>query len=133
MQKGGNFSASPRGCDLALRATRLCHVDACECLRGTEVTCHLHIYFMYIGYRTYKPFHRGISVTYKTDSPYISDILLNLLRVGLFVFVLFCFRATWQHSARWIKIAMNYERGCGGREVHLIKDQARAAIFTSVS
>ena len=50
------------------------HVDARECLRGTEVT-YTYIYFIYIGYCTYKPFHRGISLTYKTDSPYISDDL----------------------------------------------------------
>ena len=58
---------------MAGKATWLCHVDARECLRGTKVTCHLHIYFIYIGYRTYKPFHRGISPTYEIDSHYIPD------------------------------------------------------------
>ena len=36
LQKGDFFCAGPRGCDVALRATWLCHVDACECLRGTS-------------------------------------------------------------------------------------------------
>ena len=39
---------------MARKATWLRHVDARVCLRGTEVTCHLHIYFITYGYRTYK-------------------------------------------------------------------------------
>ena len=44
LQKGGNFRASPRGCDVVLRATWLCQVAARERLRGAEVTHRRIIY-----------------------------------------------------------------------------------------
>ena len=41
--------AGPRGCDVARKATWLCHVDARDGLRGTDdvYSCHL-IYFILI-------------------------------------------------------------------------------------
>ena len=40
--------AGPRGCDVARKATWLCHVDARACLRGTDVTHGRIIYIYYI-------------------------------------------------------------------------------------
>ena len=85
---------------------------------------------LYYAYRTYKPSIEDIANLIYLRHVMYPIFLLNLLRVGLFVFVLFCFKATWQHSSHWIKIAMKDEHGCGGRDVHLIEDHARAAIFT---
>ena len=38
MQKVGIYRAGPRGCDVARKATWLCHVDARDGLRGADVT-----------------------------------------------------------------------------------------------
>ena len=47
-QEGGNIRASPRGCDVALRATWQHHADSrvCACVARTS---HLHIYFITNG------------------------------------------------------------------------------------
>ena len=37
--KKGLFCASPRGCDVALKATWQRHVDRRKCLRGTMMMC----------------------------------------------------------------------------------------------
>ena len=46
-KKVGILCASPRGCDVALRATWLCHVDARACLRGVDVTRRRVLYLSY--------------------------------------------------------------------------------------
>ena len=49
-KKGGIFRACTHGCDVALGATWLCHVDRRERLRGAQVT--RGTYYMYIIYFT---------------------------------------------------------------------------------
>ena len=47
-KKGVDFRACTRGCDVALGATWLCHVDTCACLHGTDVTwTRIYIYYIY--------------------------------------------------------------------------------------
>ena len=78
MQKMGIFRARLRGCDVALEATWLCHVDTRGCLRGTDVT-----HYSYIGYCTYMPPIEDITNCYITTYLIYPSSLLHFLRVGL--------------------------------------------------
>ena len=48
-----------------------------------DVTCISYICVLYYGYLTYKPFHRGISLTANIGVRYIRVISHDFLRVGL--------------------------------------------------
>ena len=48
MQKMGLYRAGPHGCDVARKATWLCHVDACDSLRGVDVDAS-YIYSIYFN------------------------------------------------------------------------------------
>ena len=48
VHKWGILCVGPRGCDVARKATLLCHVDTRACLRGTDVTRGRIIYIYYI-------------------------------------------------------------------------------------
>ena len=48
MQKEVNLRVGPRGCDVARKATWLCHVDTRACLRGADVTRGRIIYIYYM-------------------------------------------------------------------------------------
>ena len=69
---------------MALKATWQRHADPHECLRGTEVTCHLFIFScnsMVIVHVSIRYF--GFKLTTIISSPYIRAIIRLFLRVGL--------------------------------------------------
>ena len=97
--------------------------------RGCDTWTRIYIYYIYyfikyIGLPIIeRQFTNRIITAYLI---YPIDSLYFFL-VGLFHLVYFDFRATWQHSARWIKTAINGLRRCGGHEVHPIKKDAHAS------
>ena len=57
MQKVDIYRAGPRGCNVALRATWFCHVDARDGLHGARMTrVHVFItfYMLHMVYSKYK-------------------------------------------------------------------------------
>ena len=83
---------------------------------------HLHIYFYYIGYSTYKPFHRGISLTSSFTSRYMPDRFHSFSPCGtmfpLFYLISGCVAwrgASDQHrdekhtSMRWMRGPLNLQ------------------------
>ena len=80
MQKVVNLRAGPRGCDVARKATWLCHVDARASLRGKDVMWMHIIFNMYIGLPCIR--------RQRINSPHASYLIypmisLHLSRVGL--------------------------------------------------
>ena len=64
-KKGVDFCACTRGCDVALGATWLCHVDTRACLRGTDVTwTRIYIYYIYYFIVDTRACLRGADVTW---------------------------------------------------------------------
>ena len=66
MQKLGNYRASPRGCDVACKATWLCHADTHVCLRGVEVTRERVLYL---------PFHVPFFSLYSSLISALTELL----------------------------------------------------------
>ena len=97
MQKRGIFRASTRGCDAARKATWQRHANPRECLRGTEVTNILYIY--YIGYRKYKPSIEDIANLLFSTHLIYPQCSVNSFRVRLLSSILFDHR---QHGVTWI-------------------------------
>ena len=52
-KKWDTLRASPRGRDVARKATWLCHVDTRACLRGVDVTWTHYLYLLYIHFLKY--------------------------------------------------------------------------------
>ena len=81
MQKVVNLHAGPRGCNVARKATWLCHVDARASLRGKDVTWTHIIFNIYMGLPCIR---RQIINTPKIAYLIYASSSILFLRVGLF-------------------------------------------------
>ena len=80
MQKVVNLRVGPRGCDVARKATWLCHVDARTSLCGKDVTWTYIIFNMYIGIPCIR--RQRINSPHASYLIYLMNSLL-FLRMGL--------------------------------------------------
>ena len=91
MQKEVNLRAGPRGCEVARKATWLCHMDARASLRGKDVTW-MHILFnIYMGLPCIR---RQVINTHKIAYVIYASSSILFLRVGLKSLCFLYFQAT---------------------------------------